>query len=155
MSRPLVVAAGNPERGDDGAGPAVLALLRDPPLAAELFAPRVVPPDLYARWSPERAVILVDAVRSGAAPGTVHRLDARARPLPAELCGLSSHGLGLAQAVELARALGALPARLTVYGIEAGACALGTAPCPEVRAAAAEVAAAIRAELGGPCTTAP
>jgi len=144
---PLVIAAGNRDRGDDGAGPAVADLLRATPLEAELIEPRVLPPDLHASWSAEREVIVVDAVRSGAAPGTVHRLDARAAPLPTELANLSSHGLGLAHAVELARALDALPARLIVYGIEAGPCELGAPLTSPVRAAVAQVADAIRGEL--------
>ena len=65
------------------------------------------------------AVWIVDAVCSGGKPGTLHRLDASEGPLPAQLFGVSTHRLGLADAIELARALGRLPARVIVYGIEA------------------------------------
>jgi hydrogenase maturation protease len=64
------------------------------------------------------AAILIDAVQSGAAPGTVHRFDAAAQALPPTLLRCSTHALGVAEAVELARALGQLPARLAVYGVE-------------------------------------
>ena len=47
--------------------------------------------------------------RSGAAPGTTRRLDASRERLPAELFRGSTHALGLAEAVELARALDRLP----------------------------------------------
>jgi hydrogenase maturation protease len=47
------------------------------------------------------------------------RLDARSHPLPVRLAGASSHGLGLAHAVELARTLGRLPHRLVVYAVPA------------------------------------
>ena len=50
--------------------------------------------------------------------GTIHRLDASERELPAELFRASTHHVGLAEAVELARALGRLPARTVIYGIE-------------------------------------
>ena len=60
----------------------------------------------------------MDAVSTGAEPGTLHRFDATAEPLPAELFRSSTHALGVADAVELARELDRLPARLAVYGIE-------------------------------------
>jgi len=72
-------------------------------------------------WSGEDAVLLVDAVSSGAPAGTLHRLDAVAEPLPPALFAASTHHLGVADAVELARALGRLPAKVVVIGIE-GAC---------------------------------
>lgn len=63
------------------------------------------------------AVILVDAVRSGAPPGTVHKLSF------AQLARhgghfVSSHELGVAASVQLARSLGRLPARGGLLGIE-------------------------------------
>lgn len=69
-------------------------------------------------WEGARTVIVCDAVFSGAAPGTLHRFDARTGPLPATLVRHSTHAFGVAEAVTLARALGRLPPRLIVYGIE-------------------------------------
>ena len=60
-------------------------------------------------------VIVVDAVRSGAPPGTLHRLE------PGKWAAsesVSSHGFGLAAALELARALDDLPPHLVLHGIE-------------------------------------
>ena len=80
-------------------------------------------------------IVLVDAVSSGAPPGTVHSFDASAEPLPAVLFGASStHALGLAEAVELARSLGRLPGRVLVYGVEGGTFAYGKGLSPEVEA---------------------
>ena len=53
----------------------------------------------------------------------------------------------LAETVELARALGRLPAQTVVYGIEGGSFAVGEPLTPEVAAAAVRVANAIREEL--------
>ena len=50
--------------------------------------------------------------------------------------------------MELARALGKLPARTIVYGIEGGTWDTGAALTPEVAEAADVVAASIRRELG-------
>jgi hydrogenase maturation protease len=63
-------------------------------------------------------VVLIDAVRSGAPPGTVHRIDLKeTRPGFLKSYG-STHGLGIAEAVELARSLNRLPETLILYGIE-------------------------------------
>lgn len=68
-------------------------------------------------WSGSDLVILLDAVRSGAEPGTVHRFNAA--ELSAAPRALSTHGFGVADAVMLAAALDSLPGALFFYGIEA------------------------------------
>ena len=129
-----MIGLGNPWRRDDAVGLEVAR--RTGGTAVEHDPSRLL--DL---WAGEREVVLVDAVRSGAEPGTIHRLDAAAGPLPAELFGVSTHHVGLAETVELARALGRLPERLDVYGIEGGDFAAGTGLTPAVQRAAAVLAA--------------
>ena len=75
---------------------------------------------LLSLWEDYETAIVVDATQSGAEPGTVRRLPVHDEPLPEELRRTSTHLLGVAEAVELARALGKLPARTIVYGIEGG-----------------------------------
>ena len=88
------------------------------------------------------------AVVSGAPPGTVHRFDAVSeRAACARPPCRSTHALGLADAVELARALGRLPRRLVVFGIEGAAFPLGGRPTAEVRDGARRAAHAVRAEV--------
>jgi hydrogenase maturation protease len=60
------------------------------------------------------------AIRSGP-PGSYRRFHAAAAALPAGLGETSTHGFGVAHAVELARALGALPLCCLVYAIGAHA----------------------------------
>ncbi|MBZ0293034.1 MAG: hydrogenase maturation protease, partial [Anaerolineae bacterium] len=67
------------------------------------------------------AVILIDAVVSGAAPGTLLRFDANQQSLPAHFFAHSTHAFGVAEAIELARAFNDLPPRCLIFGIE-GAC---------------------------------
>ena len=117
----LVVGVGNPLRGDDGAGVEVARRVRD--RAGDGFEVRELPGDptgLLDVWLGREAVVLVDTMRSGAAPGMVLRLDASHPPLPARhRHGRSStHAAGLAETIELTRALGRLPARLIVYAVE-------------------------------------
>ena len=91
------------------------------------------------------AVILIDAVRSGASPGTIHDLDlGDIDSLGAAL--VSSHDFGVAAAVALARKLGRAPAHGRVLGIEAspGAGAGLDAISPPVSAAIEPVIARAR-----------
>ena len=71
------------------------------------------PVGLIEDWAGADAVIVVDAVSSGAPPGTIHRLDPLAEPIPAALSQGSTHAFGLAETIELARTLDRLPPRLT------------------------------------------
>ena len=143
----LVLGIGNDWRGDDAAGLEVARRLRAAGLRA--LGRAGDPSGLLDAWAGEREVILVDAVRSGAAPGTVHRLDATARALPARLFRGSTHHVGVADAVELARALGRLPERVELVGIEGGTFAAGQGLSPAVGRAVDAVTSQLRSRLAG------
>ncbi len=143
-----VVGIGNAWRNDDAAGLAVARLLEGKlPAGVEVLEREGEPTGLIDAWEGAEAVWLVDAVSSGAEPGTVLRHDASEQELPAALFDTSTHHMGLAEAVELARALGRLPGRTIVYGIEGGSFDTGDTLSPEVEAAAARVAEAVREEV--------
>ncbi len=145
----LVIGLGNPWRGDDGLGPAVvekLARLNLPWVSLQTATGDAA--GLLERWAGAQTVILVDAVSSGAAAGTVFRFEAQDGPLPEDyFAGLSSHALGLAQAVELGRTLGKLPPRLIVYGIEGKSFAPGGGLSGDLAPVVAAVAAQILKDL--------
>jgi hydrogenase maturation protease len=142
---------GNPWRGDDAVGLEVARRLRGL-VAADVLEREGEPTSLIDAWEGAEAVWLVDAVRSGAAPGTVHRLDAAEGELPAELFRGSTHHLGLPEAVELARALGRLPDRLVVFGVEAAGFEAGAELSREVAGAVDRVVEQVRTEVEA-CTS--
>src|SRR3972149_5320288 len=84
--RVLVIGVGNPYRRDDAAGREAVRRLRD-------RAPHVIATlehdgegtSLMEAWQGADLVIVVDAVSSGAAPGTVRRFDVRSESLPAAI----------------------------------------------------------------------
>ncbi len=116
---PLVVGVGNRVRRDDGVGPEVADRVRAarPDLAVvELSGDASTMIELWAG----RDVVVVDAVRTGAPVGTCHRWRLGAegwdRPLPPSR--LSSHLIGVREAIDLATALDRLPPVLVVVGVE-------------------------------------
>lgn len=138
----IVIGVGNEWRRDDAAGVEVARRLRPAaPPGAQVLEREGEPSGLLDAWEGKAEVIVVDAVRSGARPGTVHRLDALAGPLPAELFRASTHHLSVAEAVELGRVLGRLPEWLTIYGIEGRDFAAGSGLTPEVERAVKRVTA--------------
>jgi len=121
VDRVLVIGVGNRHRGDDAVGPVVAEALAA--RWSESIDTAVVEGDLSAlplMWSAEQKVIIVDAAvvvdQSVAVPGTVIQFDGLSRRWPVET-GISSHGFGLATAIELARRLDRLPASLTVLAV--------------------------------------
>ncbi len=151
---PRVIGVGNAWRGDDGVGLLVARIVRKALPDLDVRDCEGEPVALLDAWEGANAVWLVDAVRSGAAPGTVHRLDVGQKELPHELFRASTHAFGLAEAVELARALGRLPERLVVYGVEGRRFGAGDNLSRDVEQAAAEVAAAVLREVAE-CTRKP
>ena len=146
----LVVGVGNAWRGDDAAGLEVAQLLRRAaPDGTQVVEHEGDPSGLIDAWEGEDEVVLVDAVSSGAPPGTVYRLNPLEKPLPAELFRRSTHQLGVAEAVEMARVLDRLPARLAVYGIEGRSFHAGEPLCPQVRQAVGRVASELAGRLTG------
>lgn len=143
----LVIGIGNDLRRDDGAGLAVIQLLGDQLPDTMLRPHNGEATGLMQTWEGSDTVILVDATHSGAQAGEIHRYDLGESPLPRALFRGSSHQLGLAEAVEMARALGRLPARLVVYGIEGKTFDYGKGLSPEVAAAVHKAAWAILDEL--------
>ena len=132
-----VIGCGNVHRSDDAAGVLVAERLR------ELGVPAEVQPgsafELVESWHKEDDVILIDAVVTGSPVGSVGVWDGRAPKVPSNP-QVSSHGFGVAEAINLARILQLLPHRLRVYGIEGKNFAIGEAVSPEVLGSVEQVA---------------
>jgi hydrogenase maturation protease len=132
----LVIGCGNADRGDDGVGLAIARSVE----AEAITGVRVVtgtsdPASLMELWAGVDQVIVGDASSSGGPPGAIRCLHPILERIPARPA-VSSHDLGPAEAVELARALGRLPARIVLYTVEAEGCAHGAPLSPAVAASA-------------------
>ena len=89
-------------------------------------------------WAATDHVIVVDAAVSGAVSGSVHVWDPWRDSLKSTVFRDSTHEFGLADTIELARALDRLPSWIRIYGIEATQFEPGTQRlkqwCPQRRA---------------------
>ncbi len=145
----LILGLGNRDRGDDAVGLLVAQRLRD--LVPEGVRVRELEGDPVALLELGRGadlLVVIDAVQSGAPPGTVRRLEAHERALPSAVTfGLSTHGVGLAETIELARSLNQLPKRLIVYGIEGARFEPGAPLTPEVARAIEPVVQSVLRDL--------
>ena len=147
----VIIGVGNPDRGDDGVGPEVVARLGAlvPPGVHLVRLSGADPTQIMDAWLGAARAFVVDAMVSGEPPGTVRRFDATLTPLPAGVRLTSTHALGAGGAVELARALGRLPGSLVVYGVEGATFTAGAPLSPEAAAGAARAAERIAEEVRG------
>ncbi len=140
----LVIGLGNPDRGDDAVGIEVarqVAIERPDVTVLEFDDPS----EAIDAWEPDDTIVVTDAVSSGGRPGEIHVIDAVPHKLPAGRWSAGgTHALGLAAAVEIARALGRMPRRLVVVGVEAKHFGHGAHMCDAVADA---VPAAVEAVL--------
>ena len=120
-TRVLVATCGNPDAGDDAFGPRVGRAVRQRmPAGVRVVDLGIRPAALLDHLPGPERLVLVDAVRADEAveAGRILEMDVACGPLPAVLHddALSSHGLGLADQIELARRLGVLPAEVWFVG---------------------------------------
>ncbi len=139
--RVLVLGLGNPDRGDDGIGAAVVQRLAGRVPGDVRLA--IVGGDLLSAiddWSGCDAVICIDAAARLTAPGRIHRIDLGTETLPPDFACASSHEFGLAESIALARALDVAPAQIIIYAVEGGCFSTGAALTADVAAACGRVA---------------
>jgi hydrogenase maturation protease len=147
----LVIGVGNPDRGDDRVGRIVAQQLKTRCSTGVMVLEHDgETASLMECLSGADWAYVVDASVTGRPAGTISRFDVATAELPRHAFGCSTHGMGLAQAVELARALGRLPQRCVIYAVEGHRYGLGEMLSPEVAAAAGEVANLIRNEICHP-----
>lgn len=144
----VVIGIGEPFRRDDGVGIRVAQLVqarRVPGIRVEMQNGEATA--LMTCWEGCGRIVLIDAVRCGAPPGTIHRF-AGLPERPAEfLRKRSTHQTGVEYAFALARALHRLPRQTIVYGIEGRSFEFGCWLSPAVERAARRLARRIAADL--------
>lgn len=148
----VVIGIGNRDRADDALGLVVIDRLQsDHPPGVRLAIARGDILKVLDLFEGAHKVIMIDAMCSGTEPGHVLRLEATDAAVKLQLENFAStHTVNLAETIELARALGKLPPRLIVYGVEAKDFTLGNGLSPAVEAALEGLMTLVRKECA--CT---
>ena len=122
-----VVGCGNTYAGDDSVGPEIVRRLRARgDCQCELFEMPPAGVELLDLLQGATVVLFIDAVSSGAPPGTMHLASLPLSEIePRALGSLSTHGWGLTEVLELAEVLGRQTPRLMLLGVEVGTVAPG------------------------------
>lgn len=145
----LVIGLGNPIMGDDGLGLAALARLEREWLVPS--AVRLVDGGTWGlRLLPviERAaaILLLDAIDAGRAPGNLIVLEREELPRLLQH-KLSSHQVVMAEVLALTELRGTIPERLAAVGLQPKRIEMSTSLSPEVAAGLDEVVRAAVARL--------
>ena len=143
----MIIGIGNEDRGDDGIGARVVRRIAElrPDLETRIL--RADGLSLLDAWTGAETVVLVDAVQAGGRAGSVVRFDATEHSVP-YAAHASTHGLGVAEAIELGRSLGKLPQRLVFIGVEGSHFDLGSPPSPPVADSVEEAIRRVLEEVG-------
>lgn len=113
-----IVGIGNEFRGDDGVALFVLRNLRESlPSQVRIVELTGDQSNLLELMRDTASMIVVDAVTSTAPSGTIFCINASEESFPSNFFTVSTHGIDLAQSVELARTMRQLPAFISIYGI--------------------------------------
>jgi hydrogenase maturation protease len=117
MSRVLVAGVGNVLRRDDGFGPAVIARLGGLPHGVRAIETGIGGVALLQELlaEPFDGLLVVDAMDRGAEPGTVFVLEPEVRDAPHVP---DVHLANPDRVLSMARAMGALPARVAIVGCQ-------------------------------------
>jgi hydrogenase maturation protease len=163
VTRIVVAGLGSEYRRDDGLGPVVATRVSGDPDhgggagGVTDVGPLSDPLDLLGLWDGADLAVVVDAVRSGAVPGTVRvvEMGTGAAPGGGEGTGpegvdgaTSTHGIGLAGVLRLARATGRAPRRVVVVGVEGAEFGYGVGLSPAVEAAVPAAVAQVARLVG-------
>ncbi len=141
----MVIGVGNPDRRDDGVGPAVAAAVVVPPGVAVVSCP-AEPTAILDAWDGSELAVLVDAAVGGP-PGRVRAGALDELGIAAEK-PFSSHDLSLPQTYELARVLGRAPGALVVVTVDIADAGHGVGLSPPVAAALPEAVRLVERLVG-------
>src|SRR5512136_1287978 len=116
----IVLGLGNPLRGDDGVGPAVIEWLdrQELPPGVEAIDGGTAGLNIVSTLIGHERAIIVDAANVGRTPGAWVRFMPEVARLKDNDTALSLHSAGLTEALALGAALNVLPREIIIYGVQ-------------------------------------
>lgn len=145
----LVIGVGNLLLRDEGVGIHVIKELqkRELPPDVEVFDGGVGGLDLLPYFSQAEKVFLIDAAEMGLEPGAVVRLDPEQLNQSEKGVSFSAHEIGLAEVIELSRALNNDSLKIVIFGIQPKEISWGMELSAEVAAVIPQVIKAVFQEI--------
>lgn len=145
----LVIGVGNLLLRDEGVGIHIIKELqkRKLPPQVEVFDGGVGGFDLLHYFRHAEKVLLIDAAEMGLEPGAVVRLDPEQLSRHAKGHPFSAHEIGLAEVLELGRALTNDSLKIVIFGIQPKEISWGMELSPEVAAVIPQVITAVFQEI--------
>jgi len=147
----LIVGCGNLLRGDDAVGPTLVRHLwdRGVPEDVELVDGGTAGMDVAFKMRGRRTVVIVDASKTGAEPGTVYRVPGEQVEQLPPVTGLHQHAFRWDHALAVGRWLlkDEYPPNVVVFLVEAGGTEPGADLTPPVQAGMERVIELILAEI--------
>ncbi len=141
MNEILILGLGNPFRGDDAAGWGVIDVLEQKsPKGVQLCKVRGDAAQILDFFTQYSTIYVIDACQMNAPSGFWKRIDAHKSSIPSDTPQTSTHGMGISQAIDLAKVLGILPSKLIIYAINGDHYNLSTTPSLSVGQAIDKVA---------------
>lgn len=142
----VLIALGDEFHRDDGVGPVLAGGLLRSGIPARVRISHGDPLELIEWWRGAPVAVMLDAVVAlHPRPGRVHLLETD--DLPVTRSG--THGFDLGAAIALGRALGHMPDRMVIVGVEVTDVGPGRGLSPAVAAAEPAVARAVALALAG------
>jgi hydrogenase maturation protease len=146
----VIMGAGNVLMGDDGIGVHVIKAMKEQgglPDGVELIDAGTATLDAFSMLEGVDRLIIVDAVKSGAAPGTIYRFS------PEDVSQTSSrkislHQMSLLETLRASKMLGVRPPDVTIIGVEPKTIAAETCLSKEIAAQIPKIIDTIRSLLG-------
>ncbi|MCX5859459.1 MAG: hydrogenase maturation protease [Proteobacteria bacterium] len=144
----LIIGVGNTIFQDEGVGMhAVHDLQKEKlPPGVELIEAETSILDYLPQIQSAEKIVIIDALRTGAPPGTIYRLTPEKLPVDA---ALSLHAMGPLQVIQLARQAGDFHAEVIIIGIEPKEMEMGMELTPEVKARLPKIVETVLNELKG------
>ncbi|MFW7379543.1 MAG: hydrogenase maturation protease [Oligoflexus sp.] len=133
-SKRCLICIGNQNRGDDGVALLIARNLQQGKKHSfTIFTQTGEMGELMDTWQGYDEVSIVDAMSSGSPAGSLQVFDVARHALPCRSRNSSTHAFGLYEALELARVLGRMPKKISVYGIEGKNFSLGETVSPDLQ----------------------
>lgn len=148
MGKTVVIGIGNLLLRDEGVGVHAVRALRGRqlPPEVEVIDGGTATLELLPILQEAQRVVVIDALRGGAPPGTLYRVTPQDL-MEGEERPLSLHQVGFLEVLRMARQLGSDP-EVVIIGVEPKEIAWGTELTPELRRRLPRVVEAVLRELG-------